>query len=353
MGDTAPLVIATLVECRLARGEVAQARALTDDIVPWQHRAGRLGGIANQTLGDVLAALGDADIAIPRYEAAGEAMGDKDDPEDVPWRGSLALALVRTGEIAKARTMAVHQVAVARAAGSPYGEALALRGLAVVADSTERIAVLRSARDAARGPAGRPAARPDRHRPRRPARAGRRRPTPTASERIEEATRLLIAVESLAFREQLWPLWGRAARLLERLGHKPGEAEAADTLTQTQRRVAVLARDGMRNREIADLLGVSVKAVEWHLSHVYRKLGIRSRNDLAEALGELPTASLLRSRRVSESTVRHTAVTMSGRDPHERGRTRDAAGAAVRPGVRDRVRHGRRRAGPPPRRPTT
>ena len=146
LGDTAPLVIATLVECRLARGEVAQARALTDDIVPWQHRTGRLGGIANQTLGDVLAALGDADIAIPRYEAAGEAMGDKDDPEDVPWRGSLALALVRTGEIAKARTMAVHQVAVARAAGSPYGEALALRGLAVVADSTERIAVLRSAR---------------------------------------------------------------------------------------------------------------------------------------------------------------------------------------------------------------
>ena len=92
-------------------------------------------------------------------------------------------------------------------------------------------------------------------------------------------------MESLAFREQLWPLWGRAARLLERLGHKPGEAEAADTLTQTQRRVAVLARDGMRNREIADLLGVSVKAVEWHLSHVYRKLGIRSRNDLATALG--------------------------------------------------------------------
>ena len=73
-------------------------------------------------------------------------MGDKDDPEDVPWRGSLALALVRTGEVAKARTMAVHQVAVARAAGSAYGEALALRGLAVVADSTERIAVLRSAK---------------------------------------------------------------------------------------------------------------------------------------------------------------------------------------------------------------
>jgi DNA-binding CsgD family transcriptional regulator len=284
LGDTAPLVIATLVECRLARGEVAQARALTDDIVPWQHRAGRLGGVANQTLGDVLAALGDADIAIPRYEAAGEAMGDKDDPEDVPWRGSLALALVRTGEIAKARTLAVHQVAAARAAGSPYGEALALRGLSVVADSTERIAVLRSARALLEGqPAARLRAQIDTDLSGLLVLSGAT--DPDREERIEEATRLLIAVESLAFREQLWPLWGRAARLLERLGHKPGEAEAADTLTQTQRRVAVLARDGMRNREIADLLGVSVKAVEWHLSHVYRKLGIRSRNDLATALG--------------------------------------------------------------------
>ena len=284
LGDTAPLVIATLVECRLARGEIAQARALTDDIVPWQHRAGRLGGIANQTLGDVLVALGDADIAIARYEAAGVAMGDKDDPEDVPWQGALALALVRTGEITRARTMAVQQVAAARAAGSPYGEALALRGLAVVADSTERIAVLRSARTLLEGqPAARLRAQIDTDLAGLLVLAGAN--DPDREERIEEATKLLVAVESLAFREQLWPLWGRAARLLERLGHKPGEAEAADTLTQTQRRVAVLARDGMRNREIADLLGVSVKAVEWHLSHVYRKLGIRSRNDLADALG--------------------------------------------------------------------
>ena len=241
LGDTAPLVIATLVECRLARGEVAEARALTDDIVPWQHRAGRLGGIANQTLGDVLAALGDADIAIPRYEAAGEAMGDKEDPEDVPWRSALALALVRTGQISRARTMAVHQVAAARAAGSPYGEALALRGLAVVADSTERIAVLRTAHGLLESlPAARLRAQVETDL------AGLlilgADTDPDREERIAEATRLLVSVESFAFREQLWPLWGRAARLLERLGLKPGETEAADTLTQTQRRVAVLAR---------------------------------------------------------------------------------------------------------------
>src|SRR4051794_12020243 len=284
LGDTAPLVIATLVDCRLARGEVTQARTLTDDIVPWQQRSGGLGGLANQTLGDVLAALGDPDLAIPRYEAAGIAMGDLEDPEDVPWRSALALALVRTGEVSRARTMAVRQVAAAKSGSSTYGEALALRGLAVVADSTERIAVLRSARALLEGhPAARLRAQIDTDLAGLLVLAGAS--DPAREERVAEATRLLVAVESLAFREQLWPLWGRAARLLERLGHKPGEAEAADTLTQTQRRVALLARDGMRNREIAELLGVSVKAVEWHLSHVYRKLGIRSRNDLATALG--------------------------------------------------------------------
>ena len=284
LGDTAPLVIATLVECRLARGELAPARALTDEIVPWQHRTGRTGAIANQALGDVLAALGEPDIAILRYEAAGVAMGDKDDPEDVPWRGALALALVRTGDLARARTMAVHQVADARAVGSAYGEALALRGLAVVADSGERIAILRSARALLEGqPAARLRAQVDTDLAGLLVLSGAR--DPDHETRIDEATRLLVAVESFAFREQLWPLWGRAKRLLERLGHHGGENDAADSLTQTQRRVAMLARDGMRNREIAELLGVSVKAIEWHLSHVYRKLAISSRGELGAALG--------------------------------------------------------------------
>ena len=56
-------------------------------------------------------------------------------------------------------------------------------------------------------------------------------------------------------------------------------------LTAAERRVAALAADGLTNRQIAEQLLVSVKAIEWHLSNVYRKLEIRSRKALAPPIG--------------------------------------------------------------------
>jgi DNA-binding NarL/FixJ family response regulator len=48
--------------------------------------------------------------------------------------------------------------------------------------------------------------------------------------------------------------------------------------------VAELARNGLANKEIARTLFLSVKTVEGHLSHVYAKLGVRSRTQLARRL---------------------------------------------------------------------
>jgi DNA-binding CsgD family transcriptional regulator len=59
------------------------------------------------------------------------------------------------------------------------------------------------------------------------------------------------------------------------------------TLTATERRVADLVGSGRTNLEVAQALFVSVRTVESHLGRIYRKLGLRSRTELARA--RLPT----------------------------------------------------------------
>ena len=78
--------------------------------------------------------------------------------------------------------------------------------------------------------------------------------------------------------------WAEQARAeLERTGaRRPGPKGG---LTPTEKRVARLAVAGLSNKEIAAELVVSVYTVEKHLSHVYAKLGVRSRAQLAPALG--------------------------------------------------------------------
>jgi len=60
--------------------------------------------------------------------------------------------------------------------------------------------------------------------------------------------------------------------------------EARDDLTAHERQIAELARDGLSNPEIGARLFLSPRTVEWHLRHVFTKLGIRSRRELVHAL---------------------------------------------------------------------
>jgi DNA-binding CsgD family transcriptional regulator len=60
--------------------------------------------------------------------------------------------------------------------------------------------------------------------------------------------------------------------------------ETRDELTAQEAQIAALARDGLSSRAIAARLFLSPRTVEWHLGHVFSKLGIRSRRELSRAL---------------------------------------------------------------------
>jgi DNA-binding CsgD family transcriptional regulator len=80
------------------------------------------------------------------------------------------------------------------------------------------------------------------------------------------------------------PLWaGKANAELARVG---GRAPAGDELTPSERRIAELVAEGGTNKEVAAMLVVSERTVESSLTHIYRKLRVRSRTELARRLTE-------------------------------------------------------------------
>ena len=85
------------------------------------------------------------------------------------------------------------------------------------------------------------------------------------------------------FEELGCALWAERARAeLARVTVARGPADGQ--LTESERRIAELAASGLTNREIAATLFISPKTVEVNLSRVYRKLGIRSRAELARRI---------------------------------------------------------------------
>jgi DNA-binding CsgD family transcriptional regulator len=72
----------------------------------------------------------------------------------------------------------------------------------------------------------------------------------------------------------------KTSRALGRVSGTSLQSTAA-TLTPAEQRVADSIAAGATNREAADRLFVSVRAIETHLTSIYRKLGVSSRSQLA------------------------------------------------------------------------
>ncbi len=69
---------------------------------------------------------------------------------------------------------------------------------------------------------------------------------------------------------------------------KPSAAKPAATLTPQETAVANCVAQAMTNKEIAAQLFLTPKTIEWHLRQIYRKLGIKSRVQLAAMVRHSP-----------------------------------------------------------------
>jgi DNA-binding CsgD family transcriptional regulator len=78
-------------------------------------------------------------------------------------------------------------------------------------------------------------------------------------------------------------LWADKTR--EELARIGGRAPSSLELTPTEDRVAALVAAGSTNREVADALFISIHTVEANLKRIYRKLGVRSRTEMASKFG--------------------------------------------------------------------
>jgi DNA-binding CsgD family transcriptional regulator/tetratricopeptide (TPR) repeat protein len=200
-----------------------------------------------------------------------------DNPSTVPWRSWAAEGLRLLDRNDEARALADEELALARRWGDRHTIGASLRVLGLVEGGKEGIALLRDAAEVLAGSE----ARLEHARALVDLGAALRR----ANQRTEARERLREGVD-LAGRIGAFGLAERANGEIAATGARPRKVvpTGLDALTASERRVAQLAAEGQSNKEIAQTLFVTIKTVEVHLSHAYRKLDIRSRVQLHKAL---------------------------------------------------------------------
>ena len=198
-------------------------------------------------------------------------------PVIMPWHSGAALAALHLGDLDQAAELnaAGSELAEQLGAPGPIGRSLWIAGLIRGADG---IALIADAVDLLAGTE---------------AQLEYLRALVELGSALRRANRRTDAREPLMSARDLAPKLGavaleaRAADELRAAGARVrrGARNGVHALTASERRVANYAAEGMTNRQIAEMLFVTPKAVEFHLANVYRKLDIGGRPELAQALG--------------------------------------------------------------------
>jgi ATP/maltotriose-dependent transcriptional regulator MalT len=202
-------------------------------------------------------------------------------PVWTPWRSTAALALACQGRQAEAVALAAEELALAEHFEAPAPILTALHAAAVAeADDAARLQLCETALARVEGQSTvLELSRIRLELGHTLSRLGRR----------VEARGPLQRVLADADRTGATLRGERARRELVATGLRPRrtQTEGVASLTPRQRQVCELAASGTANRAIAQQLFLSVKTVETHLAAGYEKLGVDTRETLADALHSL------------------------------------------------------------------
>jgi DNA-binding CsgD family transcriptional regulator len=279
---TVPLAVEALVTVLLEQGRIAAAEAVLADLRGAEERfgGGPMWGVVHEARGRLAMAKGQPQAALELFRETGRLARDvlgTSNPAVAPWRSETALALRQLDRVDEAAELAAAEVADARRFGAPRALAIALTAQALVVGGAEGAALAEEAGDVAeRGGAKLDAARSHVARGTLLRAAGKRTDAQHALRAgLDAATACGAHALATHARDELVVAGGRPRRARTR---------GADALTPGERRVALLAADGFTNRQIADALFVTPRAVSFHLSNAYGKLGITGRDGLVAAL---------------------------------------------------------------------
>lgn len=271
--------LAFLVDALIERGALNEAERIVED-APLEAHEGRWDAlIFRGSRGRLRLALGDARGALDDLLHCGHQLvqGGAVNPALMAWRSSAALAHLALGSSDDARRLAEEELELARSFGAARAVGIALRSLGLAVGSRTGIEFLEESVEVLGGSGARleharslcdlgAALR----------RAGRRR---DAQEPLRRALDLAVQCGADA-------LAARAREELKAAGARPrrDRLQGRGALTPSELRVATLAAGGATNREIAQGLFLTLRTVETHLTHAYRKLEIGSRAQIAKAL---------------------------------------------------------------------
>jgi DNA-binding CsgD family transcriptional regulator len=278
--DFAETAVAGAALTHVGLGQHEEARALEPELRAAAGRGQFISALPIAVAGVVRAVHGDHEQALDDYRRAARLMGQHpDNASIVEWRELSAWSLNALGRPAEALDLAEEAVTLARRWGAPRAVGFALRTLAQLTDRDRGIDLLREALTELE------AVGCVDYRARTAIDLGQLLLAGGRDQRDEGVWLLRQALE-YGRDTGVAPAVRRATRLLVRAGESVTDpaGHPASSLTPGERRVVELAVVGDTNRQIAQKLFVTVKAVEWHLSNAYRKLGISSRAGLGAAL---------------------------------------------------------------------